>query len=71
MALTKKEKQDLSILMHQLRVKVEILTKGRSSRHGRSLADIYIGCLAIAVRLKQLQITNKKRNTKRRKKICK
>lgn len=67
MAITKKEKRDLHILMHQLRVRVDNLTKGKELNHSRSLQSIAMSAFRIERTASNLTVANNKRNLKRKK----
>ena len=67
MAITKREKRDLHILMHQLRVVTEVLTKGKEPNHSLRLQRIKRCCSALYTRCYQLELSNEKRKQKRKK----
>jgi hypothetical protein len=67
MAITKREKRDLHILMHQLRVRVDNLTKGKERDHNKALESINLGINQLNLAAARTYFANNKRNLKRKK----
>ena len=54
--------------MHQLRVRVDNLTKGREHNHSRSLQYIAMSAYSLERAASNLTVANNRRNIKKRKK---
>lgn len=66
MAITKREKRDLHILMHQLRVRVDNLTKGKEVNHSASLASIHYATQQLDKVVDNISFANDMRKLKRK-----